>query len=133
MGSLQWNSGNGEVSSLNCVYLLAPCHENLPFNCILILSANFPGVFFAFALKPLPSPAFDEFMTLSSPLYSSLFYFFSSSICFPLMAPLLSCLCTEIYTCKPSVNSTHVHTYILYIALVFGDTAIAVKATKKLQ
>lgn len=39
--------GMGEVSSLNCVYLLAPCHENLPINCILILSANFPRVFFA--------------------------------------------------------------------------------------
>lgn len=31
----------GDLASLNCVYLLAPCRENLPINCILILSANF--------------------------------------------------------------------------------------------
>lgn len=35
----------GEVSSLNCVYLLAPCRENLPINCVLILSVNGPMIF----------------------------------------------------------------------------------------
>lgn len=40
--------GGGTVASLNCVYLLAPCRENLPINCILILSANFQVFLFIF-------------------------------------------------------------------------------------
>ncbi len=35
----------GMVSSLNCVYLLSPCRENLPINCMLILSGNDPIIF----------------------------------------------------------------------------------------
>lgn len=33
-----------DVSSLDCVYLLAPCRENLPINCMLILSVNYPTI-----------------------------------------------------------------------------------------
>lgn len=44
--SLHGAHHTGEVSSLNCVYLLAPCRENLPINCMLILSLNDPMVFF---------------------------------------------------------------------------------------
>lgn len=46
----------GEVSSLNCVYLLAPCRENLPINCMLILSVNDPMIFCCFIFKPPPQP-----------------------------------------------------------------------------
>lgn len=35
----------GEVSSLNCVYLLAPCRENLPINSALILLGSNPAIF----------------------------------------------------------------------------------------
>lgn len=35
----------GEVSSLNCVYLLAPCRENLPINSVLILLGCNPTIF----------------------------------------------------------------------------------------
>lgn len=44
----------GQVSPLNCVYLLAPCRENLPINCVLILSVNDPYDFFCCLIPPQP-------------------------------------------------------------------------------
>lgn len=66
--SLHGAHHTGEVSSLNCVYLLAPCRENLPINCMLILSLNDPMVFFALFFYKPALQSLDKSVNFTTPL-----------------------------------------------------------------
>lgn len=71
----------GEVSSLNCVYLLAPCRENLPIICVLILSVNGPMIFF-FCCLIQPQPQIYELphSTSHRPILSLSSFFLSAAM-----------------------------------------------------
>lgn len=138
----------GDVASLNCVYLLAPCRENLPINCILILSVKFPRVFFFSCIETTPSPGlwwiYDPLFTLHSCLSCS----------YSLLIPSNGCFYVCAKKCKHKYSVLRVHTYteVQYAIInkwmggwmdkwIYTDTcpllqwhaAVVVKATKKLQ
>lgn len=99
----------GEVSYLNCVYLLAPCRANLPINCMLIFSVNYLVIF---CFKPPPQPLDNE---LHHSTHHPFFLPFSSSPRCPSFKP-------------PRPKYIHINTYP---AWVWWHVVVVVDGTKK--
>lgn len=92
----------GEVSSLNCVYLLAPCRENLPIICVLILSVNGPMIFFFVVLYNLN----HKFMNFPTPLL--------------IVPSFLSLLSSYLPPCTQTfMSQIHTHNHVTWHG--FGD------------
>lgn len=115
-----------EVSSLNCVYLLAPRRENLPINCMLILSVNY---LVSCCLSCCPYPNYHLSLLTNSWTYPHLyphhpilpFWHFS-----PLLFPSVF-VAACIMTAKSQI---HTHKHVAYHG--FGDMlVVAVDGTKK--
>lgn len=92
----------GEVSSLNCVYLLAPCRENLPIICVLILSVNGPMILFCCLIQPQPQIYELPRSTSHHPILS-LWHFF---LCYSLLSSYLL-PCTQTF-----MSQIHTHNHV---------------------
>lgn len=89
----------GEVSSLNCVYLLPPCRENLPINWALILSVN------DLLIRLLYYTASTTNLRTSPP-HSSLSHPPSPPVflCCSLLSCVPPCIRTPVRTCRINVQ-----------------------------